>query len=317
MLPVACLTLPAAGPARMSIEPSVDAYGNKSRASAAADWLELLAWHDDPTTFAAAADYLGDLGDAELTRLPDETHEDLQDEEADFADRMRSVIQDRADLLGSRYPFAMLNEGLAIDPNPDPQSALYLLFLSITVAHAYDCQTTGSPEELFQAAVARCLDPYISTVDLGSLRRTEDTFEDAVITAGTTVGLSAAPHAASAAASAQDEGVDTICHWDWGDRRVGRWIAIGQATCGQSTSWSAKLAEPRPGVWATRLGDYVNPFTFLAVPHHVERRFLQYLVENNEATVVDRIRLVLCDRDLLADEEQIVTEVYGCPVQSP
>jgi hypothetical protein len=301
----------------MPIEPSPDAYGNKVRASAVADWLELLAWRGQPVTLASAVDYFGDLTYPEGTLLPGEgPGADAADEE-EFSDWVRSVLARRIELLGDLYPFELAGERLRLRDGVVITDSAYILLLAITVAHAYEIETTLNPEDTFEAVVARCLNSRMRAADLGNLRDLHASFHDAVVAAGTAVGLEPNPSAASSATAARDEGVDTIGHWDWGDRRPGRWMIIGQATCGTSTTWKRKMAEPSPGIWSTRLGDHVYPLGFLAVPHHVEDRFLYYLVEDGERSVVDRIRLALCDPGVGADEQTLIREVFDAGVASP
>jgi hypothetical protein len=301
----------------MPVEPSPDAYGNKARASAVADWIELLAWQEKPVTLASAIDYFGDLNYPEGTLLPDDgTSADAADEE-EFSDWVRSVLARRIELLGGLYPFELVGERLRLRDDVIAQDSVYVLLLAITIAHAYEVDTTTDPADMFEATVARCLNRRMKAVDLGNLRDAHPNFHDAVFAAGTAIGLEPSPSAASSAAAARDEGVDTIGHWDWGDRRPGRWTVIGQATCGKSTTWKRKMAEPGAGIWSTRLADHVHPLGFLAVPHHVEDRFFYYLVENGERSVVDRIRLALCEPTIEATEQILMREVFDAGVASP
>jgi hypothetical protein len=297
----------------MAIEPSPDAYGNKARASAVADWIELLAWQGQPVTFASAIDYFGDLTYPEGTLLPGEPSADPADEE-EFGDWVRSLLARRIELLGDLYPFELAGERLRLRDGVVASDSAYILLLAITVAHAYELETTLNPEDTFEAVVARCLNTRMRATDLGNLRDLHTNFHDAVFAAGAAIGLEPSPSAASSATAAKDEGVDTIGHWDWGDRRPGRWTIIGQATCGKSTTWKRKMAEPSPGIWSTRLGEHVHPLGFLAVPHHVEDRFLYYLVEDGERSVIDRIRLALCDPDVEADEQTLIREVFDAGI---
>lgn len=299
----------------MAIEPSPDVYGNKAPASAVADWLELLAWHEQPITLAAAADYFSDTNYGVGILLPGEEYGENEEEE--LIDWTRTVLNRRIELLGNQYPFEMADDKLSLRKGVDAARYPYILLLSITVAHAYPVETTTRPEYMFEAVVARCMDSRLRSVDLGNLRRSHQHFHDAVMVAGTTVGLDPTPGAASSVVAAQDEGVDTIGHWDWKDARPGRWTLIGQATCGQTTTWKHKMAEPSSPAWRARLGDPVEPLGFLAVPHHVEDGHLYHLVENGGRPVIDRIRLTLCDPEIETDEETLIAEVFNAGVASP
>jgi hypothetical protein len=301
----------------MAIEPSANAYGNKARVSAVADWLELLAWHERPITLAAAVDYLGDLTLSDGIRLPEDDEAEDTDEE-ELTDRIRSVLSRRVEMLGALYPFELRGDRLTLrDGVSATDDFPYILLLSITVAHAYEVGTTMSPEDAFEAVVARCLNTRMRAADLGNLRDSCESFHEAVLTAGTSVGLAPNPSSASSATAAWDEGVDTIGHWDWGDERPGRWSVIGQATCGTTATWKGKMAEPKAGIWSTRLGEKVRPIGFLAVPHHVEDRHLYYLVETGERSVVDRIRLTICQPELSVEEQALVSEVFAAGVAAP
>src|SRR5215218_7746039 len=125
----------------MAIEPSPDAYGNKARASAVADWIELLAWQGQPVTLASAVDYFGDLTYPEGTLLPGEPSADPADEE-EFGDWVRSLLARRIELLGDLYPFELAGERLRLRDGIVASDSAYILLLAITVAHAYELETT-------------------------------------------------------------------------------------------------------------------------------------------------------------------------------
>ncbi len=121
------------------------------------------------------------------------------------------------------------------------------------------------------------------------------------------VHLRATPEAASFKKAAQDEGVDVVGHLWWGDHRPGRWVFLGQVTCGKSNTWRAKSTEPGVGQWRALLGMHVNPHVFLAVPHHVPERAAEYLAQKHEAgMLLDRLRICAWKAKLLPDEEKLL-----------
>ena len=211
----------------MPVEPSPDAYGNKARASAVADWIAALAWQEKPVTLASAIDYFGDLNYPEGTLLPDDgTSADAADEE-EFSDWVRSVLARRIQL--PRRPVSVPAGRRAPTPTRRCDRAGFGV-RPVASDHDRPCVPgrlrRPIPQDMFEATVARCLDRRMKAVDLGNLRDAHPSFHDAVFVA-TIIGLEPSPSAASSAAAARDEGVDTIGIWDWGDRRPGRWTVIG------------------------------------------------------------------------------------------
>lgn len=145
------------------------------------------------------------------------------------------------------------------------------------------------------------------TTELGKIRRETGTFIDALERCCAELQLRATPEAASYKREAHDEGVDVLGHLWWGDHRPGRWVFLGQVTCGKSNTWPEKSREPAVGQWRALLGMHVNPHVFLAVPHHVPERAAEYLAQKHESgMLLDRLRICLWKEDLLPEEEQLL-----------
>ena len=101
-----------------------------------------------------------------------------------------------------------------------------------------------------------------------------------------------------------------LCHIGWeSDLRPGTWGFIGQATVAKSDSWGVKITEPRPYSWARRVGTWIPPLPFLAVPHHVERPMMQKLTYDGQAVVLDRLRLVRFKEENDVDEREVIQAV--------
>jgi len=51
------------------------------------------------------------------------------------------------------------------------------------------------------------------------------------------------------------------------------------------------------------------------VPHHVERRMMEFLTSKSDAIVLDRLRLVGSKREIGADERDLIRAVIGADVE--
>jgi hypothetical protein len=116
---------------------------------------------------------------------------------------------------------------------------------------------------------------------------------------------------------AQEAGVDTISHFSWGDLRDGHWVFIGQATCGKSETWLAKISEPAPGAWGPWLSCLVAPIPYLAVLHHAEEHYLHHLTYMYRTLVLDRIRLCRYAVEIGPSERALIDAVRAEDVVRP
>lgn len=310
------------------IEPAVDAYGGYARASALADYLELLALQERSLTREELADLIEDNGWRarlqELFRSPHDAAIEFDEiEEADLAEeeeieieeepallaatRAFDVLAERADALADAYPFE-IGPRLEARAERAGESELYLALLALTVAHAYTIECPHDPTRVFEDSVAATLASLgLLAVNLGEVARRSASFPEAIIAAGATIELAPTPDAATYRIRAQDERVDALAHFWLRDGRPGQWTFIGQATCAKSEDWPRKLSEPAPAAWRLYLNTLIEPTPFLAVPHHIESRNFYYLMERDQRMVLDRPRL--CRRSTLLDSER---EMLDC-----
>jgi hypothetical protein len=313
----------------MPIEPRIDAYGKEADGTALADYIELLALTGESLTVADLGDVISDnnwkVRSRELFFIPQdevrdpdsEPSEDVVDAELiempglEHAKWVFQILTERQELLEELYPFEVAGVRLIAKARRDVHSA-YLTLLAITVAHAYHLDTTSNPRELFEQLVARVLTARgVSTIDMASAGRAAGDFVEALEAAAADVGLTAAPNAAARRTNAQEAGVDTLSHFSWGDHRAGHWVFIGQATCGRTESWGAKINQPTPGSWGPWLNCLVHPIPYLAVPHHAEERHVEYLTDTHRKLVLDRIRLCRHVGEPSAEEATLLDEVLA------
>ena len=310
--------------------PELDTYGPYARASLLADYVELLALKGEPVRRATLADFLADSGwrldHFKLIQSPESDHPDgesgVLSEQLDEADEMASIIfrqvDERRDVLADRYPFEVTDEGVTLSSHIELDTNAYAVVLALTIAHAFQVNSMYRPAELFERTVVKVLRARgLLSAGLAMHRRKGRSFEAALRETCQQVGLKAAPDAAPRRAWAHDEGVDVLCHLGWEeDLRPGTWGFIGQVTVGRSDSWSTKIKEPSPSEWKIFIGTRVPPSPFLAIPHHVERRTMDWLTSKCDAIVLDRLRLVRFKDEVEADEREIVRTVIGEDIES-
>ena len=312
----------------MISSPEPDTYGPYARASLLADYMELLALKGQSVRRATVADFLADSGsewDLELIQpltndLPDEQLNDLSERLAVADDRASIAfrqLEERRHILEAQYPFNIADDAVSLGPDVDREANAYVAVLALTIAHAFHVVSPSRPEVLFEQTVTGVLrERGLSSAGFAAIRRACGSFEAALTTACARIGLKAAPYAASRRARAHDEGVDVLCHLGWEeDLRPGSWGFIGQVTVARSDSWDRKIKEPSPNSWARRIGTWVQPLPFLAVPHHVERPMMEKLTEDGQAVVLDRLRLVRFKEEIEADEREIIQAVVGEDVE--
>lgn len=315
------------------IQPTIDAYGRYARASNLADYLELLALQGAQLSRSALADLVSDRSwIAKLDELFEGGHleprgdfeEPIEGEDegtgenpgATQAGRVFDVLDERSELLGDLYPFVVEDDLRVQEGFDEPRSSPYVGLLAITLAHAHKVETEYDPKQVLEdVVVAALLARGLEAVNVGAIGREGHGFRETVRRSGVALGLQPTPEVAVTLTHAKEEGVDALAHLPWKDGRVGAWVFLGQATCGRSDGWSAKMSEPKPETWKLMLNSGVLPLAFLAVPHHVEPIHWAKLVQDHKNLVLDRIRLTRFRVAVTDPEASIVDAVLSVGVE--
>lgn len=304
------------------IEPDIDAYGGLARGSAIADYLELLALSGRRCSREQLEDNINDkyLSDwqrkkrnmiVDVDDWDDESGYDDSDatDIAGHLDEAFDCLNERADILGARYPFELDENGLSVRDGVIPTHDFYVAVLCITTAHAYklDVASVPSVRELFEEVVATTLEArHLLVARMGDLSRKHGMkFPPALLEAGAILGIPTDPAGSPFKRHANDAGADILAHHTWADERLGRWTYAGQVTCGKSDSWQAKMGQASPGLWMGFFQERIHPQCFLAVPHHAPRSTLNLLVSEQGKVLLDRLRIVMT-RDTVTDHEAAV-----------
>lgn len=277
------------------IDPQIDIYGTDGRTGALADLLEFRAVKGHAMSAADLADLIADMGWTSKPTRQIIMGEADEDGAADpLAEQTFSLLDERREVLGDRYPFELSFGRLRLVNGVELQESTYFAVLAIAIAHAWkvDCGDT-SPEAALESVVADALGAHVPAVALGTADRAGLDFVRNLQDGAAAIGLTASPNPTPRRVRAKDAGVDTLAGHVWPDRRSGHWTFIGQATCGQTGTWAGKLNEPKPHLWREYLQELLLPQRFLAVPHHVDRSFFHMLQQQDSALVIDRLRLVL------------------------
>jgi len=291
------------------IDPRIDAYGVDGRTGALADLIEFRAIKGQGMSVADLADLIYNMGwTAKPTRQIITASEDEEDAADPLAEQTFSLLDERREVLGSRYPFEVVLGQLQMKEGFELSESPYFAVLAIAIAHAWnlDCGSV-TPEAALESLVATALQSKMAAVGLGTADRDGTSFVDNLRNGAAAIGLNASLNPVPRRVRAKDGGVDTLAGHVWPDRRPGHWVFIGQATCGQTGTWSNKLNEPKPTLWRDYLQELLPPQRFLAVPHHVDRTFFYMLQKQDEALIVDRLRLVLA-LDAVTDPVRPVVE---------
>jgi hypothetical protein len=308
------------------IEPRLDPYGKEADVSALADYMELLALADTPITEAELADLIADndwharsptLSKGSGLVPPDDAGGLAENPGQEEARRVFDALRERVDILARRYPFELDGPRLVVR---DPANGeAYLTLLAITIAHAYSLNgEIPNPTSVLEEAVARVMAARgLEVANTGMAGRGPGGFENVLQQAADLTQLASVPEAAPYRTRAKEQGVDTVAHLWWGDRRAGHWVFIGQVTCAKSEDWSRKIAEPAPRAWGPWLGCLIDPQAFLAVPHHVMPWHMRELTHHTGRFVLDRLRMVPFLRDRTFDEQALVKRVMGERVFEP
>ena len=295
---------------------NLDAYGRYASASALADFLELLALHGHSVKRAQLTDMITDNN----WRIRSDENFAIPDQEQDFdqpEERVYGLVHERAEILRNRYPF-LVDAADRLLYQAGQLGQPYLSLLALTIAHAYGIVGPAQPQHVFEQTVCDVLTSRgWMGVNFGGLRRDAANFEAAVLACGPPLGLNANADAAPHNTRAQDEGVDTILHIPWCVARPGRWTIVGQATCAMSHEWKTKIEDPSPHTWAPILGEILEPWVFLAAPHHAEPRHRHYLLDRSRRLLLDRLSLVPHKPAVSADEQGLLDAVIAENVEVP
>ncbi len=276
------------------IDPKIDVYGRDGRTGAIADLIEFRAIKGIRTSAADLADLVVQMDWASLPKrqvLLDAS--DVDEAPEPLADQTFALLDERRTVLTDKYPFTFSFGQLVLKEEFDLPSSPYMALLAITLAHAWRVPCHPAPEAALEAVVAEALGQILAAVSLGTGDRAGRSFIQTLGDGARSVGLTAAVDPLPRRVRAKDAGVDTLLAHVWPDERPGHLVLIGQVTCGQTDIWSSKLNEPKPAIWKGYLQEPLTPGRFLAVPHHVDARFLQSLHLQDEGMVVDRLRLTL------------------------
>ncbi len=302
-----------------TIEPNIDIYGSLARASALADYLELLALAGGSCSHAELEDLIEDRHWTRKRRglvLPAGADED--DEPESYVDAAFTCLQERGGVLGERYPFELDRRNrCVVRPRATVDDSKYVAILCLTAAHGWGLTVPHSPEEIFEESVADALESLnVSVARVSSISRgVGGDFRRTLDACSGPLGIKLVANAASRHRYANDAGADVLGHVRWGDERVGRWTLMGQVTCASSDSWKGKMNEPGVGLWAKLMGEPLDPVVFLAVPHHVEGPTWGLLVEESRRVIIDRLRVVLGSDSPSAEERAIAAAVRAYPVE--
>lgn len=294
----------------MSISFQLDRYGNEARFSHLADLLELEALQSDYRHSISRfdlADFIQDSGFVTslktLWRMP-ENYLSHPVEESDLnltaampeADRVFSLINERSLILEDGYPFVVQNDCVRLKGgSPERIHFSYLELLDLTLSHSYTTDTFDdrNPRDKFEEV---CLVAFrhLGYQVAGLMSQTGATnFEKRLAVAATQLGtVTLASELAITRVRQQDAGVDLLAiHGFPRDKRAGRHMWIGQATCGKSDHWEKKRSEPKPKQWGLMSRNTVHPVRALLVPQHADPDHLKALAEGEDSPVFDRLRL--------------------------
>lgn len=299
------------------IEADIDRYGRLVRPSYLADYMELLALRGLKSTIAQIGDMIEDRWalKREIITIPED---DPEESVENYTHSAFMCLLERRYILGDAYPFIVHESHIEAKPGLDLKASPYVALLALTLAHAYNIQAGLDVKQAFEEIVAEGLAGVGFTVaNVGRLSRENSMdFIKTVQAVSSHINIRMDPGAATRRANANDGGVDVVGHLDWGDARSGRWTVLGQATCGTSDTWEAKLGEPKPEMWKKMMAESVSPTRFLAVPHHLDERAYRYISENNALAVVDRSKLVPLVISSIRSLGRVVDMVMAEPIES-
>ncbi|WP_419838407.1 hypothetical protein [Candidatus Poriferisodalis sp.] len=313
---------------------NIEWYGRYARPGALCDYLELLAWAGHTFSVEEVADFVRDSEYTGLLRdqissdfdhgttdrdAPD-TDPDLSesvDASADVVNNAVAEFYERREILQDGYPYIVGPPSRSIIARGEKQTHCpYDSLLTLSVAHATKARITGVElSALFEQIVEACFESF--GIRTALLNNGANDYPSRVQQAARHVGLSVNVANASYRQRAIDDGTDLISNFWPLDVRPGGVQLIGQATCAKSDEWHNKMTEAKPAHWSKMMGTGPEPIRYLAVPHHVDSRYRRLLLEReNDTDIVDRLRLALPERDLLADESRVCDYVCSQQVET-
>lgn len=301
------------------IEPTIDKYGTLVRASFFADYLELVALRSRKAKIANLRDFIADTY-PRVKRILNTgvSSTDVADwEPTDLADETWTCILEREEVLGSKYPFQADNGVLRRNTKGETAAYPYVSLLAITLSHAFGLMPHNKVETLLEDVVAKSMrNCGLSIGAVGPLSRANGyDFSKTMKALGGQLNLTVNPNATIRRHNANDEDVDLVAHLDWGTPRSGKWLFIGQVTCGVSDNWRNKASEPNAADWREFFSETVAPVPFLAVPHHADDSALRY-VSSTQVHVLDRSRIVVNLDTTSLEEREVIDVVLSASYQS-
>ncbi|MFJ2368366.1 hypothetical protein [Microbacterium sp. NPDC087665] len=311
-----------------SIFLELDRYGKFARASALADYLEILAIRNGSALVVDLEVSLNRAGWYKARRGmftidPDIEPDDVETlegadgtespDDPDWPEWATAVLLQRKAILGDRYPFQI--ERGSVTALSDWCGSDYVRLLALTAAHAYKADLTSDPRELFELLIVGSLRAlgFVAT-GMGTATTHGRSFPEQLQISSSAVGLGSMATPYPAKTHAKDGGVDALGALNWGDRRPGQVSIIVQATLGESGTWERKIAEPKPHHWVNYLLEKLQPIVILAVPHHIENEQFNHLLEPHR-TIVDRLRLVGKLDPPLTGEDEVLNWMLSCTIQ--
>jgi hypothetical protein len=296
------------------LDPRVDAYGADARAGAIADYLEAQALHGRNLRRSDVADIAEEQGWSRKSRRTVIVEgDDLDEDPASWAEIATAQINERADILGEAYPFD-IRAGALTYRGSTRRDDSYVSLLAIAMVHAWRLPSPVRPTVVLEDVVRRALEGIsMLAVDMGTGDRRGLSFVDNLLSGGQYCGLSPTDNPVPRKASAKDAGVDTLGTLPLSDGRSGRWVFLGQVTCGSSLTWKRKLKEPEPQRWRQYLQEALPPQAFLAVPHHIDSRFWEELMVSQDGLLLDRLRLQPVKGGNSSDEQLLIDALLAVP----
>lgn len=295
----------------MTLEPNIGLYGDSARLSAATDFLELAALcsHNDRSPLLSNfVEYLDDPG-IDLSKMQGKLGErDRTFGKEEVRDQIvNNVIKMRSDVLGNGlYPFELKddNSRLVYDSSVDPFDSAYVEVLCTSLCHSYK-SFGGDAEGHFEKVVKEAVTDFFdrgNSEQFSPNGRGIEPFRKEVKRVGTMIGLGGEIDPSITSSGANDGGLDIVTWWGVDDGRAGQVVFLGQATCGKTGTWKAKIHDFGLGIWKQNFNLNVTPFGFLAVPYHADTDYLRKITFKFEKRfVLDRLRIVWMLREATGD----------------
>lgn len=319
------------------IEPDVDAYGRATRYEALADLVEVWAIQGTSATQGELADYLKDRGwlnrrfdlysgssEEEGGDAAEEENPDLgteSDRSLVLSESIFDVLKTRQRDLGDLYPFELSRGRLKKKMMENEAHGRYLALLAVSFFHGHklefpDLSLTESIERIVEDSLSA---QGLNTARMGSHGADQRSFKVSLEDLGDRLRLPIRPDSVVLSQNVKDAGVDVVARLDFQDNGPGRWVFIGQVTCGKSDTWEGKARQPSPSRWRRLLGLSSRPGRFFAVPHEIPESFRDFLCEGagGDLFLLDRKRLTCPERPLLSTEQKLVGLFDQVSVEAP